>query len=488
MKKMLLSNLLVVVGGLLYAFLFWKEGMGLNTFLYSIFLLGALSIVHPGIWQSRRVIIMGTATVFSAMLVVWHHSLLARFTHIITLLLFIGFVQVRELRFVWYAFLLGITSLFSGPAGYWKNLKFTEVNQSRLRAFWYWFKLILFPVIVGVLFFMLYYQANLHFAGMMDRIGAKLVQLFTWRWAWGEVMLFLLGAAFTMALLWPALTASYFQKKDQRRSLELFRRRAERPFSKKMNALRQEFWRAKLTIGLLNGLLFIVNVTDLRYVWVEYETVSAAALRQYVHEGTYLLIFTILLAMLVLIYFFRRNLNFYPENKGLVDLANLWLLQNAMLVLSVGHRNYQYISHYGLAYKRLAVIFFLLLVLFGLFTLYLKIKHKRTLFYLFLLNGWALYATVLLTSTVNWDVAITRYNIHAKLDDPLDLYFLGYQMSDKNLRVLEAKKEQVIEKSRWTAEDVNSLLNEKRAGLIHRTSHLSWKSWNVIDWRNRKGK
>jgi hypothetical protein len=55
-----------------------------------------------------------------------------------------------------------------------------------------------------------------------------------------------------------------------------------------------------------------------------------------VHEGTYLLILCILMAMGVLLWFFRGNLNFLPDNERLRWLAHLWLAQNAMLALSVG--------------------------------------------------------------------------------------------------------------------------------------------------------
>lgn len=487
MKKALISNLLVAVSGMIYCYLFWQEGIGLNSFLFSIFLLVVLSIINPNIWQTRRVIFMGFTTVFSAILVVWHHSFLAKFTHIISLLAFIGFVQARELRFAWYAFLLGLSSLFTSPFASMDRLRAKKINQPTVQVLVYWSKLILLPLLIGTIFFFFYYQANLHFAEIMDRFGKILARLFSWDWSFGKIMLFILGSTILMSLLWPSLATQYFQSKDKKRCLNLIRSRPKKVNKvRALNALRKEFWSAKLTIGLLNGLLFIVNITDLRYVWVEYEVVSAAELKQYVHSGTYLLIFAILMAMLVILFFFRKNLNFFPDNRGLIDLANLWILQNALLALSVGHRNYQYISQYGLAYKRLAVIFFLILVLFGLFTLFLKIKQKRTLYYLFLINGWALYTTFLLTSAINWDLVITRFNMKAIREVPIDLYFLGVGMSDKNLFILEAHKEMLVEQSQWTRENVDDMLKRKRQKFANRVQKQSWKSWNFSDSRNKR--
>ena len=486
MKTGIISNILVALSGLVYAFLFWHESMGLNTLLYSAFLLVALTLLHPGVWQSHRVIVIGAATVFSTLLVVVHHSFLAKFTHVVTLILFIGFVQARELRFIWYAFLVGLSGLFTGPLGHSQSFQSAGINKPRMRAFAYWFKLILLPLFLGVLFFLIYYQANSHFADIITRIWKSISQVFRWRWSFSQVLLFLFGAVVMMSLIWPSLGIHYFKRKDKNHPLNLARTRSKTSSIWGMNALSQEYLRAKLTIGLLNGLLFIVNVTDLRYAWVEYEATTANQLQKYVHEGTYLLILSILMAMFVLIYFFRKNLNFFPNNQRLIDLANLWILQNGLLVLSVGYRNYQYIDKYGLAYKRLAVIFFLLLVLFGLFTLFLKIKHKRSLFYLFLLNGWALYATFLMTSAVNWDLMITRYNIQEKFEGRIDIYFLGPQMSDKNLFILEKHKERIAGPTDNGLATFEGTLSEKRQRLKSRTENLSWKSWNLIDWRNKQ--
>ena len=41
MKKTLATFILISAGSLLYAFLFWREQMGLNTLLFSSFAVGA---------------------------------------------------------------------------------------------------------------------------------------------------------------------------------------------------------------------------------------------------------------------------------------------------------------------------------------------------------------------------------------------------------------------------------------------------------------
>ena len=111
--------------------------------------------------------------------------------------------------------------------------------------------------------------------------------------------------------------------------------------------LRKEWLAAVVSFGLLNALLLLVNAVDIRWLWFGFRPAPGFDLTQFVHEGTYVLIFSILLAAGIMLWFFRRNLNFYQ--RGLPALrwgATLWVLQNAVLAVSVGLRNYYYIALY----------------------------------------------------------------------------------------------------------------------------------------------
>src|SRR4029078_3225426 len=128
------------------------------------------------------------------------------------------------------------------------------------------------------------------------------------------------------------------------------------------------------------------NCVDITYVWFGFTYNNDINLSEYVHEGTGLLIFSILLAMVLLLFFFRGNLNFYKQNKWLRAGAYAWLLQNSILAVSVLFRDYYYIQHYGLAYKRIGVLIFLAMVLMGLITVFIKIQKRKTAYYLLRVN------------------------------------------------------------------------------------------------------
>ena len=128
--------------------------------------------------------------------------------------------------------------------------------------------------------------------------------------------------------------------------------------------------------------------------------------------------------MLLLLFFFRSNLNFYKKNKWLRYGAYLWIFQNSFLVFSVFNRDYYYISHYGLAYKRIGLLFFLAMVLAGLVTVFLKIYYTKTIYFLLRINAWAGIILLVFDSAINWDETIAQYNLTRKSTIPLDVPFL----------------------------------------------------------------
>lgn len=85
-----------------------------------------------------------------------------------------------------------------------------------------------------------------------------------------------------------------------------------------------------------------------------------------------------------------------------------------------------------------------------------------------------------------WDLVITRYNISAIPAERIDLYFLNIVLSDKNLYLLESRKEELAKEIERQPEWVEKGLSEKRSRFKFRIGRQSWKSWNVPDWRNKR--
>lgn len=163
-----------------------------------------------------------------------------------------------------------------------------------------------------------------------------------------------------------------------------------------------------------------------------------------------------------------------------------------MLVVSVLFRDYYYIHEYGLAYKRIGVLVFLLLVLTGLFTVYLKISRLKTNYFLLKVNAWAVLAVMVFASCIHWDESIASYNLARKSTLPLDIKFL-LSLSDKALPVIE-KNQDVLTKTFISNPENDEGDSYYRGGLsamdyfkmrkrrfFEEQKNYSWLSWNEAD-------
>ena len=487
MKKTLATFILISAGSLLYAFLFWREQMGLNTLLFSSFAVGAAWWRWPENRRRRLVQLAMAATLLTAVLTVWHHSFLAKTMHVFSFLLMIGLLQEEEIRFVVFGLGLGLINLLEAPIGLFRNIRESLPEKSHWNTVMRWSQLSLIPLGLGMVFATIYYHANPKFAEMLDYLWDKLTFYIHWSWNLGQAWALIRGILVMGALLGASRLAIVAFRLEKIIPEDLLRLRKKGWAAiRGMIALKQEYRAGMIAFGILNTLLFLLNLADLRYVWVAYGQASPQELSQYVHEGTFLLLFSILLAIGAVLWYFRGNINFYPRNEGLPALVYVWLAQNAMLALSVGLRNWQYVAHYGLAYKRLGVFWFLLLVLFGLFSMYRKVRYQKSLSYLLRINSLAWFCSLLLASSINWDLAITRYNLRWPAAEGIDVQFLLKEVSDKNLFLLYDNQERLMAYSTIGQAALSAGLADKRHRFEMRTLLNDWPSWNYADARNEK--
>ena len=165
----------------------------------------------------------------------------------------------------------------------------------------------------------------------------------------------------------------------------------------------------EITLLLLNVMLLIFILT---YNYEQFfEVIQTSQLSAATHERVNAVIFSILMAVGVILFYFKGGFNFDEKAINLKRLAKLWLVLNGIVIASTIIKNSEYVSFFGLTYKRLGVYAFLILAIIGLVYAFLKIKNQKTNAYLFNQMIWYFYGTVLLCSFVNWGNLITTYNI-----------------------------------------------------------------------------
>ncbi len=490
MKKDILINMAVILGAFVFNLIFWQETVGLNILIFAIFLVAALWFLNKESFFDRNVQIATGGVLISACLVVLHNSVFSRVIHILSIPILIGFVQARTLRFVVLAGLVYAANLVETPLHIIRQLKNLPILRGRESLFNN-FRMVLFPLFILPIFYAIYYNANPSFAELADGFWGKVFEFLHFNWDLGRLFFFLLGIVIVGAALWKN-TLNNFEKLETNNpdTLNPDDFTEEEKFSI-FNMSIDDRYRNGITLLIsLNALILLNNILDFQHVWLGGAlTRSPWELKQYVHEGTYLLIWGILLAIAVLTYLFRGALNFHPKASILRGLGLAWVAQNTFLALSVGCRNWQYIDHCGLAYKRIGVFIFLTLTLFGLYFMYLKIKEKRSFFFVMRRMGWAFYGVLLACCFINWDAFITRYNIQTPVKTGIiDVRFLLEDVSPKNLPLLyenqdllKAHFDKISDGSKERMGSFENMINIKKNSFLREQNNYSWLSWNYTD-------
>ncbi|PST82109.1 hypothetical protein C7T94_14990 [Pedobacter yulinensis] len=507
---------LVVTGGLLFTLLFWNEGLGLNLLIYSLFIWLGMRFNSMLTAQKQPVFYAITHLVCAAMVVV-NHSELSLFAYYLSLFVWVGRTHYPLLRTAGTALFTGLLRFLLLPFTLFQRLKRLRIGGFAFRPLIRPLKYLVLPAFAVFVFTLIYAAANAQFAALVSVLIDSVGQIIDFLSEIISVRVFhiLAGMIVTAALLltyepgWAEHAEDGFSELLQRRGTvtrqSLWRQAVNQlsiGLTSRNLALKTELINAKICLVLLNLLLLVLNVLDLKNVW--FSGTGPADPSAELHDGTNALIISIVLAMAIIIFFFRGNLNFYRNNGVLKMLAYAWIAQNAFLILSVTLRDLNYISLYGLTYKRIGVGFFLLLCCAGLATVYIKVAARRTFFYLYRLNGFIWLLLLAAASVVNWDVLIVRYNVSHAGRVSLDVdHLMG--LSDKALPALHANRQLLMQhvktieepQHRPNAEHVvqrtpdeaarnfSNRLEEKTEGFYARQAGGTWLSWNLPDQQTK---
>jgi hypothetical protein len=133
----------------------------------------------------------------------------------------------------------------------------------------------------------------------------------------------------------------------------------------------------------LNILLIFFIIT---YNYEQFYEVAKtpAKLSEETHERVNAVIVSIIMAILVIMFYFKSNFNFDPKAGLMKILVKIWILMNAILVISAMVKNME------------------------------KIQMKKRNAFLFNSMTWYFYATILLCSYINWGGIITSQNMKRK--------------------------------------------------------------------------
>lgn len=498
----------IIIGAVLFNWVFWNEKMGLNTALFGLFIVTILFFLYPKARHSSLVRWLLAGHLLCLAMVLWHNSVLSKVAYMLTLSILVAFIHFihRSIVFAGASITENAVFVFSSFRQNLPKIKAGKLSSFPLGKY---IRFALIPLFLAFVFFVIYNIANRAFSDIsseiLERFGVFIEKLFD-NFSFGRIFFFLFGLFCTIVLL-QKNKSGYFEKqeasmndlvqrnkKKSKSILEGFGNGIIKAFLGKVvsGIMGLKHWN---TIGiisliLLNILLAIINGIDISYIWVGFDP-KAVNLYKLIHEGSDVLIFSILMAIAVIVIFFKGNLNFYKKSKTLRVLAYIWLIQNMILVISVFIRDYYYISEAGLARNRIGILFYLALVLFGLLSVCWKIYHKKSTYFLFRVNAWAAYVLLVVSTVVNWDVLIVNHNLSRKNEIVMPVNYM-IQLSPSVLPILDKNRTEIPrheylmkEKGFWDADYCEGCairnLDDRIERYTHKMTTYSWLSWNNAD-------
>ena len=490
MRTAIIRSLIVVSGGLWCTFIFYQEDMGLNTLFFVIpLLLLAFAKTYQISPYQKEVAITAVGAFLSALAVIGNDTDLAKGMYWVSILLFIGFIKHVHIRFLPLVLAASLSNLVFVPIKivqeYAGSLHRTNSLHYTIKKAINW----LIPLGLFAIFLLIYYLANDKFSGILDIVIDFFFTTNNQTIAIEQVALFFVGFLLVGAIFFNHPFRAFLSSRQEQLDLNLIRNRKKRfvayfaPL-----VLKSRFKLSIITLTLLNALICIVNLTDLIYVWFSRRVLSARELSLYVHEGTNLLIFAILLAAVLLLVIFRKNLNFFPDNEGLKKLAYIWLGQNIFMVLSVAIRNFQYSHSFGLTYKRIGVFIFLLIVLIGLVTLFIKIRDRKSHYFLWHSNSWAMYLVLLAAGFINWNLLITRVNLNPNYTKHLDIQYLINELPHQNAFLLDQQEQNLQQQFPIQFHNLKNRIDRKMERACSGRSIYSWNWPYHLNRKHRKGR
>lgn len=408
---------IILASSLIFTLLFYNESIGVNLAIFALLLTGLICYFFQERFTERTHLILVVTSVLSCLAFAWYGDF-ASFLALSMSVLFLQFktqdkklkiVQIFPLVFLNAFTTLGRVFMFSQ----WLPERKIHNNFTKKLVAYF-----IIPAIFLIVFFTAYSFGSSHFSSLLTdyTLDIDIVEV---------VLIGILGFYISFSF-WNYWVPEVCYEKNELLNND-FNNITEIKNQQTFSFLDLDFERksGEVTLVLLNFMLLIFIIT---YNYEQFfEVVKNPNLSADTHERVNSVIFSIIMAVGLILFYFKGGFNFDKKAANLKKLAKIWIVLNGLLIVSTFIKNSEYIAVQGLTYKRLGVYAFLVLAIIGLVFVFLKITKQKTNAYLANQMVWYFYGTVLICSFVNWGNLITNYNISVnKCAEPMFLSTLNF--------------------------------------------------------------
>jgi hypothetical protein len=478
MKK---KTILLFVSVFAYCYLFYNQGIGINFLIFNLLLVFASIVIDFSLVKRLNWLLVAAGALITATSAFLYGDLLAVIANVISLL-FLAYVSYNPKSTLVFAFIQSCWTLISTfflqiekiftP----KQVKEGETEETKSEFTFADLLKFIIPIAVLLTFFLIYKFSNPIFSKFIDNLNLDFI-------SWTFVGFMVVGFYLLFVFYFP-VNSQRLIRLDKSSSNQLSG--GILPHEKGMfKDLSKEMSASMMTFGLLNVLLLLVNVLDLNFIFSG-QMKSITNYSNYVHQGINSSIFSVVIAIFVMLYFFRGNLNYVAKNKQLKFNAMFWILLNAILLLTCFHKNFSYIMDSGLTYKRIGVYFYLLLTFIALITTLVKITSFKSNWFLIRYNVWSLFLVLVFSTLFNWDKLILEYNVKFKPSVEREYYL--FELEEVSYAHLLNHWDKMPYNNNYyfigLSEDLfDKMLKVRIDKIMEKHQQKDWRSWNLEDDR-----
>lgn len=446
--KTKIKSIVVLAMSIIASYLFYLEGIGINCFVFT--LLSSSILIYKNKLNIKRSIKAITPALFTSLLLIIYPQLITWGVWVISYLIMWTIAETNLS-----AILILLQSLFSiidSPidsirAKSLENEDNKELKSKRKNKFY----IIAIALITSIVFLTLYSNANPILANLINQIDLSFIDI---------------GFVTTTGIFF-ILLFGLLKLKPSKEITELNKTPHFLHARMTTDSDVKEFNIAKTTLWAISIILGIVNTLDI-FVILSNKLPEGVTYAEFVHQGFYLLILSITIAVSIIIYFYRGGINFLKESNQLRLVSYIWIAMNIALVIITAYKNGLYVEAYGLTYKRITVFISLLCSLIGLTLSIRKIKVPTTNWnYFNLLTRYAFIAAIAITA-IPYDYMITHYNLQQSNTTDFE-YLMSLTHPDFN-----KISEKVNETNRNYLVKITSLIDSQQ----YKAENNSWKSWS----------
>ncbi|MES2836050.1 MAG: DUF4153 domain-containing protein [Bacteroidota bacterium] len=472
MKK---NDYLLLIATAAYSILFYKQNAGINFLLFNLIFIAVLAAKNQAVIKSKKWWWAATMCIISSVFVFVHSSILSVFANIVGLLLVSALTfnattsSLFSLAFSGFSVAASVVFILFD----WIK-RFETKSEVKKSNSGYKIAGVILVFILSIMFFNMYKDSNPLFAENTKWINLDFI---SFKWIGFTILGFIL-----LYGLFHHRTIPQIEEWENKLSIT----NSENLNSEKANRYEAERFAGVLLFLLLNAMLLILNFGDVFALYFGGGLPQGVSHSDFVHSGVSAIILSIIIAVGLMMFLYRNEFSTIKNNKILTLLLYVWIIQNVIMLSSTVVRNNLYIEEFNLTYRRIGVYIWLLLSAIGLVVTFLKILKKKSNWYLIKINFAACITVLTLSSCINWDKSITKFNLNNKPISEIDFNYL-LSLSDTNipelLEVYRSNDLSAIGRNKyqsWYYSDFNETLNRKITNyLAHRVD--SWKSFDLRD-------